>query len=157
MGVQVLSKVESNLQCIIYLSTATKSMTDVEIEDLLVSARKFNATQNVTGILFYLDGNFVQYIEGTEDALHKVYQRITRSSVHKNIVQKVKEPIAIRNFPHGFLGATTISKYALFKLQQMDGKEKFNNGLAIVRFLKAIIELEHRNLRFSSLDSVVHK
>ena len=74
MGVQVLSKVESNLQCIIYLSTATKSMTDVEIEDLLVSARKFNATQNVTGILFYLDGNFVQYIEGTEDALPKIPQ-----------------------------------------------------------------------------------
>jgi hypothetical protein len=42
-----------------------------------------------------------------------------------------------------------MSKYALFKLQQMDGKEKFNNALAIVRFLKAIIELEHRNLRFS--------
>ena len=146
---RIAAKDESDLRCIVYLSTATKPMTDAEIEDLLVSARKFNATQNVTGILFYLDGNFVQYIEGTEDALCKVYQRITRSSMHKAIVQKVNESIAVRNFPHGFLGFTTMTKYALFKLQEMNAQEKFNNTSAIVRFLKAVIELEHRSLRFS--------
>ncbi len=118
------------------------------METLLVSARKFNAAQNVTGILLHLDGNFVQYIEGTEDALHKVYQRITRSSKHKDIVQKINESIPVRNFPQGFMGATTMTKYALFKLQEMNGQEKFNNTLAIVRFLKAIIELEHQNLHW---------
>ena len=90
----MLNKDESDLRCIVYLSTATKPMTNAEIEDLLVSARKFNATQNVTGILFYVDGNFVQYIEGTKDALRKVYQRITGNSIHKGIVQKVNEFIA---------------------------------------------------------------
>ena len=144
----MLNKDESDLRCIVYLSVATKPITDAEMEALLVSARKFNAAQNVTGILLHLDGNFVQYIEGTEDALHKVYQRITRSSKHKDIVQKINESIPVRNFPQGFMGATTMTKYALFKLQEMNGQEKFNNTLAIVRFLKAIIELEHQNLHW---------
>ncbi len=144
----MLNKDESDLRCIVYLSVATKPITDAEMETLLVSARKFNAAQNVTGILLHLDGNFVQYIEGTEDALHKVYQRITRSSKHKDIVQKINESIPVRNFPQGFMGATTMTKYALFKLQEMNGQEKFNNTLAIVRFLKAIIELEHQNLHW---------
>ena len=144
----MLNKDESDLRCIVYLSVATKPITDAEMEALLVSARKFNAAQNVTGILLHLDGNFVQYIEGTEDALHKVYQRITRSSKHKDIVQKINESIPVRNFPQGFMGATTMTKYALFKLQEMNGQEKFNNTLSIVRFLKAIIELEHQNLHW---------
>jgi hypothetical protein len=48
-------------------------MTDAEIEALLISARNSNAAQNITGVLMYLDGNFVQYIEGPEDNLLKTY------------------------------------------------------------------------------------
>ena len=51
----MLNKDESDLRCIVYLSVATKPITDAEMEALLVSARKFNAAQNVTGILLHLD------------------------------------------------------------------------------------------------------
>ncbi len=59
----MLNQDESNLYCIVYLSSATNLMTDAEIEALLVSARNSNAAQNITGVLMYLDGNFVQCIE----------------------------------------------------------------------------------------------
>ncbi len=70
----MLNQDESNLYCIVYLSSATNLMTDAEIEALLVSARNSNAAQNITGVLMYLDGNFVQCIEGPEDNLPKIPQ-----------------------------------------------------------------------------------
>lgn len=146
----MLNQVESNLRCIVYLSTATKLMTDAEIEKLLISARNFNATQNVTGVLMYSDGTFIQYIEGTEDGLHKVYERIISSSrEHKNIIEIVNEPIAVRNFPDWLMEAAMIKKSELFKLQAIDMHERFNDNSAVVQYLKSFFVGGQRSLHFS--------
>ena len=145
----MLNQDESNLRCIVYLSSATNLMTDAEIEALLVSARNSNATQNITGVLMYLDGNFVQYIEGPEDNLHKLYDRISSSPKHKDIIKIMHKSIAVRNFPDWLMGATMITKSQLFKLKTLDVKERFNNETVMTQFLKTIIDIEHNDLHFS--------
>ena len=145
----MLNQDESNLRCIIYLSSATNLMTDAEIEALLVSARNSNAAQNITGVLMYLDGNFVQYIEGPEDNLLKTYNHISSSPKHKDIIKIMDKSIAVRNFPDWLMGSTMITKSELFKLKALDVKERFNNETVIAQFLKTIIDVERSNLHFS--------
>jgi hypothetical protein len=145
----MLNQIESNLRSIVYLSTATKPMSAAEIETLLDSARNFNATTNVTGVLMYLDGSFVQYIEGTESGLHKVCERIFNSHKHKNIMKIMEKSIASRIFPDWLMGSTTITNSELFKLQALDVQDRFNSEATTVKFLKTIIENERNPIRFS--------
>jgi hypothetical protein len=44
-------------------------MTQAEIDVILEQARRRNIETGITGILFYLDGNFLQLLEGEEPAL----------------------------------------------------------------------------------------
>ena len=50
--------------CLIYASSATKAMSQDELKALLAKARTNNQRDNITGMLLYNDGNFLQVLEG---------------------------------------------------------------------------------------------
>ena len=58
---------------IVYLSTATRLMSDVELMDVLRVSRENNARDKVTGLLLYQGGNFIQLLEGDADAVAAVF------------------------------------------------------------------------------------
>jgi hypothetical protein len=67
---------------------------------LLKSAQKFNASVQVTGLLFLTDRvSFAQTVEGTVANVSAVYDRIVRDASHSNIVVFVDEPIKVRVYP----------------------------------------------------------
>lgn len=51
------------------MSSGVKQFTQAEIDELLSQARRRNAETGVTGVLFYLEGNFPQLLEGDDPAL----------------------------------------------------------------------------------------
>ena len=57
------------LRQVLYGSSAVRPMTQAEIDVILEQARRRNIETGITGILFYLDGNFLQLLEGEEPAL----------------------------------------------------------------------------------------
>ena len=73
------------LRHIAYRSVATGLATPPAIDALLLDARRFNALQEVTGMLLHDGQRFFQYIEGLPTALDEVMARITRSSLHHGI------------------------------------------------------------------------
>jgi hypothetical protein len=107
----------SNLLSIVYVSSATKLMTEPQLEALLIDARNFNKEHNITGILLYCDGSFMQYFEGPKEAVAEVYQRIVDSRQHKNIIKMVDGPVDARNFPDWLMGIAEPSKSEFLKLQ----------------------------------------
>lgn len=95
------------LYALVYVSEATRPMSEDDLDTLLRDARYYNEAVGVTGFLAYerpdtLDapGTFVQYIEGTSEAVYAVFlERIQTSSLHHRIVVKREGPIKERSFP----------------------------------------------------------
>ncbi len=92
------------LRSIAYVSHATRAFIPEDFDALLVDARMFNATVEVTGVLFYHAGKFFQYIEGQDNSIAGVYQRIVQSSSHTGIEKLLDTEIRHRYFETWHMG-----------------------------------------------------
>jgi lipopolysaccharide biosynthesis regulator YciM len=85
-------------------------MTEDDLNDILSTARNRNAQVNVTGMLLYHDGNFMQALEGPEAAVMVLYERIQKDPRHKAVTTLMKRPCLERQFSEwemGFRNMTT--------------------------------------------------
>jgi hypothetical protein len=69
------------------------------IEDIMVSARRRNAQQGVTGALLYSGESILQVLEGRLPALEETYDRISADLRHGGLTLLQFVPIAARDFP----------------------------------------------------------
>jgi Sensors of blue-light using FAD len=86
------------LESILYVSAATQLLSAAQMQQLLDSARARNVQQEVTGVLLYSDGNFMQYLEGPSVGLSKIYKVISNSSQHHGMIELLREPQLVREF-----------------------------------------------------------
>ena len=86
------------LRALSYTSDARQPLTLAQIDHLLLRSRQRNEEEGVTGVLLYSNGRFMQYIEGPETGLTKVWAIIQADPLHHHIVELALEPIAIREF-----------------------------------------------------------
>jgi len=69
----------------IYTSTETQEFSAADLKKLLLRARLRNHEANVTGILVYHDGNFLQALEGDETAVRAIFSRIEKDPRHAEV------------------------------------------------------------------------
>ena len=81
---------------LIYSSVAVSAVSAAELQELLITSRRNNARINVTGMLLYADGAFFQAIEGEEQAVLSLYERLTHDKRHHSQTLIIREPIAKR-------------------------------------------------------------
>jgi len=89
---------DSDLFCIVYASTAVRPVIWSELPHLVERARKRNAAENLTGVLLYADGTFMQCLEGPAVALGRVYASIKVHPQHYGLLDLVRDPIQTREF-----------------------------------------------------------
>jgi hypothetical protein len=89
---------EPDLESLVYVSSAVKLLTPQEIEYLLTRARERNEEYAITGVLLYIGGNFMQYIEGPADNLEVIYKIIREDKLHTGIILVTREPVKEREF-----------------------------------------------------------
>ncbi len=71
---------------LIYQSKATKNLTDANLVQLLDKARAFNTQYQISGILLYGHGTFLQMLEGDDDVVRALYYlRIASDPLHTNL------------------------------------------------------------------------
>lgn len=92
------------MQYLIYLSTAHKLLNQNELLEILNTSRQNNIQQDVTGMLLYAEGTFIQLLEGDSETLKKVYQTIQADPRHHNITKMAQGEIANRLFPEWAMG-----------------------------------------------------
>ncbi len=66
----------------VYVSAASRDLTDGELAAILDVSRRNNAARGVTGALAYHDRGFVQVLEGPEAAVEALLARIARDPRH---------------------------------------------------------------------------
>ena len=94
---------------IIYVSSASKPFTPDELAELLRQARAKNRRLDITGLLLYKDGNFIQVLEGPDQAVADLYQTIQRDLRHKTIISMSNRQIEAREFGDWEMGFTDIA------------------------------------------------
>jgi len=83
---------------LIYVSAARNLMSDEDLLDILRVSRDNNAQSQISGMLLYKGGNFMQVLEGPEEAVMNLYETIRKDARHKDAHIISKEKIAARQF-----------------------------------------------------------
>lgn len=95
---------------ILYASSAAKPFGDPELAELLSLSQRNNASLGITGMLLYAEGNFIQYIEGPEDAVDDLYRRIARDPRHRSVFMLSEGSGPTRLFPDWTMGYRAVAK-----------------------------------------------
>ena len=85
---------------LIYVSYATEPFSQTQLEELLQNCIKNNAKQQITGMLLYVNGKFIQVLEGEQEVVESVYKKIQQDKRHHKVRVIVEGKIARRNFPN---------------------------------------------------------
>jgi hypothetical protein len=102
---------------LIYVSTAVNLMDTQELTEILNVSRKNNLDHNITGMLLYAEGTFIQVLEGAEEDVKLTYHNITKDDRHKNLIKLVSAPLEKRAFPEWSMGFAAIDKETLNELK----------------------------------------
>lgn len=86
------------LRQVIYTSTGVQKFTDDELYAILESSRRHNLENDITGALFFLEGNFLQLFEGAEAEVEETFGRIKADKRHTGLITLVDEPVDERLF-----------------------------------------------------------
>jgi len=70
---------------LIYSSQATVPMSVAELEEILVDARAGNEKRNITGALVYIDGIFLQVLEGEKETVLSLMRSIENDTRHTSV------------------------------------------------------------------------
>jgi hypothetical protein len=88
----------SEIHQIVYSSSATKPLSPQELADILETARFHNETTGITGMLLYRRGHFLQVLEGADDHLSALLEKLNRDPRHRQLRVLFDERIAARAF-----------------------------------------------------------
>jgi hypothetical protein len=109
---------------LVYVSSATQLFSEDDLKALLQQSRDNNTRLGITGMLLYKDGNFMQVLEGPDDALTSLYAKIQHDPRHHGILQLTHQQIKVREFASWSMGFRNLKDV---NLQQTPGYSTFLN------------------------------
>ncbi len=128
---------------LVYLSQASRKMSEDDLRAIHATARTSNADIDVTGSLFYNGGWFLQVLEGPAPTLAALYQKIEGDPRHKNSRVLYNEPASFRTFPRWNMNMTNLDdrqadKYAelVEVIDAARGNRKIGSASPAVTLLK---------------------
>ena len=98
---------------LLYCSVSVEpDLTNADLDRILVSARRRNLAQDITGMMIYHRGEFVQILEGKKESIENVYEKFICPDTRHTAINKVLEnTITHRSFGEwymGFIGTSEI-------------------------------------------------
>jgi hypothetical protein len=89
---EVLALLDNSPYHVLYRSRATQAPTEADLQALLEWSRTYNAQHQITGLLLYSDGQFVQLFEGPEAVVRPLFARIQADPRHTQVVTVSEGP-----------------------------------------------------------------
>lgn len=94
--------------CLVYVSSAILGLEQNAIAALVKASSLYNKKHEITGMLLYKGGNFMQLIEGHEHSITKLHKKIEKDNRHSGMMTLLKEKITIRNFDNWSMAYSNI-------------------------------------------------
>ena len=87
------------LKSLTYTSLARLDLTGGDVAAIHETARHLNALDGITGLLLFNGRRFLQIIEGSEEAIDNLVERLRRDSRHSALEVRDERFVAERSFP----------------------------------------------------------
>lgn len=95
---------------LLYVSNASKELEGEKgIQDILKEAREFNAKNGITGVLMFRGGIFLQLLEGEEEVVTQLYEKIEKDPRHDNVINILKTKTDKRLYEEWDMGFKEVS------------------------------------------------
>jgi hypothetical protein len=88
-----------NLTSVTYTSLARLDLQTDDLEDIHRTAREQNALDGITGLLVFNGTHFLQIIEGSEQAIEELIERLRKDPRHTGFEIRDKRKVEARSFP----------------------------------------------------------
>ncbi len=89
---------------LVYTSHATRPFGESDLIDLLQECRAFNRQHGITGMLLYIQGKFIQVLEGQKEDVAKLFNRIAADPRHHRVAVIVEGESKERIFKDWSMG-----------------------------------------------------
>jgi len=89
---------------IIYASSSSRALTSTELDNIASQAQKNNSVEGITGLLLYGDHSFFQVLEGADESIESVKQRIWDDPRHRGLSELQDKSIETATFSDWSMG-----------------------------------------------------
>ncbi len=96
---------------LLYISDAVKPMTTIELGNIQFVSARYNAGKDITGVLFYSAGHFVQLLEGDMTDIHSLFEKIAVDPRHRRVRLLLLRPAQRRIFKDWSMGVLDLDQY----------------------------------------------
>ena len=98
------TSVDEKLYRISYASTQTAELQASDLIEMLQSARAHNEAKNITGVLLHRQDSFLQIIEGEENAVRDLFEKISKDPRHQRVELLAGDVVEEREFSDWQMG-----------------------------------------------------
>lgn len=128
------------LKYLAYVSKQSHVITDEDLKKLLGKSRKNNSAISVTGLLIYFQGTFIQYLEGKEEQVNWLYNKIAKDRRHQSLWEIDSGFSENRAFSDWSMAFKKLQKNEVFEIlgykdleteQLFDTNDKLGENLAL--------------------------
>lgn len=103
---------EAGLYSLVYSSLAAEPFDDDQLAALLTQSRNANARADITGMLLYRKGRFIQFLEGPEALVRDLLARISADPRHSSVRVMVDGHPPTRQFAEWTMGYEPVNEPA---------------------------------------------
>ena len=89
------------------------------LHDILSSARRNNQRDQITGMLLYCNGRFLQILEGSKDAVSRTFDRIREDNRHHGVFKLDELVVAERQFGNWAMGFEKLNDAAIVESTEL--------------------------------------
>lgn len=129
---------------LVYVSYETKKLSEDDLKDILKASRENNNEKNVTGMLLYRGGFFIQALEGEETTVLELYEKIKDDERHTGVLLVHQEEIQQRSFQNWAMGFNIVTDD---DIRGLDGFTSFLTQPMQSQFFSEKPDRAHRLLR----------
>lgn len=95
---------DDQMLSLIYSSVATRQLDAGDLTQLLEQSRRANARTDVTGMLLFRNGYFLQLLEGPDIEVRTKLRTIKQDERHTKVTVLIEDLIQHRQFPNWTMG-----------------------------------------------------
>ena len=92
-----------------YISSAARPMDNEQLLGLLSHCLTYNSTHDITGMLLFGDGIFLQALEGQDEAVLSLYDKIEKDERHRDVKILHRNVIQERQYSEWSMGFQRLS------------------------------------------------
>jgi hypothetical protein len=120
------------LHRLVYSSAAAPGFGPEDVEEMLVEWRTRNRAHGISGVLIFVEGVFLQVLEGEQDDVLDLMGRIEQDPRHHDVRVFLREDVADRAFPTWSMAYVTPDAGEVARWARLEGASTMEAVMASI-------------------------